>query len=477
MKKFARILVLVLAFAFALLFAACGRNDLPPEAAGKTVLDVAYYAAGFGTAWMEDLKARYEAVHPDVYIHLEADPDMETTIRNRLDAERADLADDLCVVGGSTYRYLVRNGYLTDLTSVYGQTVEGEDTVDDLVNQDLKEYFTIDGKVYGLPWQDSAMGIVYNANMFDQHPEWKIPQTMDEFFALCEQIRDDTDNTVHPITYCGAANQGYFPGIMENWLVQYAGLDAMSDFLDCETAEVYQAQEAGRTKVYQTVAKIIQGVDSKGRSYDDPDSRGYSHLDAQAELLAGNVAMVISGPWMQIEMSEYLVDYPGFRMGIMPTPHINSDMKDKNGQDTQFARTSGTGVMFVPALSDQKDLAIDFMKFMLTQESLERFAETTDGLTRPYTLKNPENCDFGDNYFASTVTELLSTHTERMIYTVSTSPIWLAGEASMWMCNQGAPVTAIQTCGNLEQALEKAAELAKEDYQIVRDKWNTWQVA
>ena len=47
----------------------------------------------------------------------------------------------------------------------------------------------------------------------------------------------------------------------------------------------------------------------------------------------------------------------------------------------------------------------------------------------------------------------------------------------MWMCNQGAPVTAIQTCGNLEQALEKAAELAKEDYQIVRDKWNTWQVA
>lgn len=69
----------------------------------------------------------------------------------------------------------------------------------------------------------------------------------------------------------------------------------------------------------RNVRAVDRGTDSKGRRYVDGKSRGYTHLDAQAEILKGNSAMVVSGPWMQIEMSEYLVDYPGFRMGIMPT--------------------------------------------------------------------------------------------------------------------------------------------------------------
>lgn len=471
MKKIWKMLVPVLALCMFLPMAACKKDD---ETAGKTVVKVAFYAAGFGTSWMEDAKARYEAEHSDVYLKLEGDPYIEETVKQRLDTKNANLADDLCVFGGGYYRYMVRNDLLKDLTSFYDETVEGEDTVDDLVNQQLKNYFTVNGKVYGIPWQDNAMSFVYNANMFDQYG-WEIPETMDQFFRLCEKIRDDTDGKVNPLTYCGAANQGYFPGVMENWLAQYEGTQAMYDFLDCENAEVYQAQEFGRTKVYQTVAKIIHGTDSKGRRYVDGKSRGYTHLDAQAEILKGNSAMVVSGPWMQIEMSEYLVDYPGFRMGIMPTPHINGDARDKNGNDSRYVRTSSTGVMVVPKLAKNADIALDFMKFMLTQTSLERFVETTDGLTRPFTLKNPENCDFGSNYFASTVFDLLSEKPERMIYTVSTSDIWLAGESSMWMCNDGAPVTALASL-TYEQAMSEAAELAKEDYRVVKDKWNSWQV-
>ena len=45
----------------------------------------------------------------------------------------------------------------------------------------------------------------------------------------------------------------------------------------------------------------------------------------------------------------------------------------------------------------------------------------------------------------------------------------------MWMCNDGAPVTALQGL-TFEQAMKKASELAKEDYTEVRDKWNSWRV-
>jgi len=41
-------------------FGSCGgKDDLPPEAEGKTVVKVAFYAAGFGTRGMEDAKERY----------------------------------------------------------------------------------------------------------------------------------------------------------------------------------------------------------------------------------------------------------------------------------------------------------------------------------------------------------------------------------------------------------------------------------
>lgn len=43
------------------------------------------------------------------------------------------------------------------------------------------------------------------------------------------------------------------------------------------------------------------------------------------------------------------------------------------------------------------------------------------------------------------------------------------------MSNDGAPVTALASL-TYEQAMSEAAELAKEDYRVVKDKWNSWQV-
>lgn len=161
MRKFARMLLPVLALTMVFPFGSCGgKDDLPPEAEGKTVVKVAFYAAGFGTRWMEDAKERYEALHPDVYLKLEGDPYIEDTVKQRLDTNKAELADDLCVFGGTYYRYMIRNNQLTELSSFYDELVEGDDTVNDLVNQQLKDYFTVNGEIYAIPWQDNAMSIV-----------------------------------------------------------------------------------------------------------------------------------------------------------------------------------------------------------------------------------------------------------------------------------------------------------------------------
>ena len=47
----------------------------------------------------------------------------------------------------------------------------------------------------------------------------------------------------------------------------------------------------------------------------------------------------------------------------------------------------------------------------------------------------------------------------------------------MWMANEGAPVNAIASCSSLTQAMAEAKELAQEDYDRIKDKWDNWQVS
>ena len=43
------------------------------------------------------------------------------------------------------------------------------------------------GKLYQLPVSSSAIGIFYNKTLFEQHG-WDVPSTIDDFYALCEEI-------------------------------------------------------------------------------------------------------------------------------------------------------------------------------------------------------------------------------------------------------------------------------------------------
>lgn len=44
-----------------------------------------------------------------------------------------------------------------------------------------------DGKLFQLPTTNSVQGIVYNKTLFEKHG-WKVPETLDEFYTLCDEI-------------------------------------------------------------------------------------------------------------------------------------------------------------------------------------------------------------------------------------------------------------------------------------------------
>lgn len=50
--------------------------------------------------------------------------------------------------------------------------------------------FTPHEGIYGLPYAANAAGILYNEDMFVEHG-WEIPETWDEFIALCDTIEEE----------------------------------------------------------------------------------------------------------------------------------------------------------------------------------------------------------------------------------------------------------------------------------------------
>ena len=55
----------------------------------------------------------------------------------------------------------------------------------------------VDSNIYWLPGPSNISAMMYNKTLFDRYG-WETPATFDEFIALCDRIREDTDGQVQP---------------------------------------------------------------------------------------------------------------------------------------------------------------------------------------------------------------------------------------------------------------------------------------
>lgn len=91
---------------------------------------------------------------------------------------------------GPQLKTLAENGLLEDLTDLWPEYVEKNG-----VSKDIAESFTVDGKIYAVPYSVIYNTIIYNKNVFEQY-DLKTPTTFDEFLDVCKTLKD---NGVTPI--------------------------------------------------------------------------------------------------------------------------------------------------------------------------------------------------------------------------------------------------------------------------------------
>ena len=326
----------------------------PLRARAVTEIDVPMFAGGYGTAFFEESARKFEALRPDVKVHLYGDPRIWDQVRVRVLS--GDLPD--ATTAPLNWRKLIRAGKMLDLTPfLAGPNWENDAHWGDTFTPGSLAVWQIEGGSYGLPLMNSAWVLYYNKALFRAHG-WAPPRTWEEFMMLGEKMRRAG---VAPLSLPGVymrygdsiTNAAYYS------LVGPAGWSAFTRYDRGTRAnpKFYRAADAARRITHDFLLNGWEGM---------------THTSAQLAFLEGRCAMTISGTWMVHEMAGKFPE--GFELGAVNLPVFADGIGDAT------ATQSGSDFFYVFANGDRarERACVDFLRYLTSRERADAAVRAVD---------------------------------------------------------------------------------------------------
>jgi raffinose/stachyose/melibiose transport system substrate-binding protein len=194
MKK-SLILVSVIMLTTALALPLYAAGDKQSGASGKVVLTMGSWRAD-DVAQVNKLLAEYSKLNPNVEIQFRPTnpPDYNATLRLQLDSGTG--PDLMYARSYATGQDLFNAGYFGDCTNIPG-------VIQNFTESNLAPWRMPDGKMFAVPFAAVSHAVYYNKTIFKKEG-LAIPQTYEDFLALCETL----------------ASKGYTPlanGVADEW--------------------------------------------------------------------------------------------------------------------------------------------------------------------------------------------------------------------------------------------------------------------
>lgn len=323
--------------------------------ARATELDIPIFTGGYGLAFYEETARRFEEQRPGVTVKVYGDPRITDLIRVRIiDGNFPDAAMPYNLLIPS----LARAGKLVPLEPFLdGPNWEGDARWGDTFLPGALDSWKIDGRIYGLPLTYACWTIFYNQGLFRAHG-WDVPQTWDEFFALCEKIRA---TGIAPVSVTGVYSN-------------YPDAFFRAAYYNLAGAENWQALNDLRPGIhlepsYVRAAEILQRVT---RDHTLSGWEGATHTSAQLAFLQGRSAMTVSGSWMISEMQGKIPD--DLEIGVMSFPVFPDGVSDPTtiqaGADNFFIFDTGD--------PERIQLTVDFLRYLTSRERATAFVRRMD---------------------------------------------------------------------------------------------------
>ena len=315
--------------------------------ATKTQLNVTTFEGGYGTGWLEAVKARFEEAYAEVELEpgkkgvqvwIKEDRNLthEMLVQNLEGSEQ-----EVFFTEAVNYGDLQERGLLYDISSMVTGTIAGETTSIEGKMRDVhKDYFKADdGKYYGIPFYEANYGIIYDVDLFEKEllyfaaegkgdkngfvktentarsngPDGKagtaddgLPATYDDFFKLCDNM---VSKGITPITWNGK-NPQYVNALVEALQADYEGQESMFvNYSNDGTVELVESiNDDGSLNMYEVDIteengyltwtrqagkyyglKFVERLTANENYYVKKDvvSPSYEHLDAQNAFITG----------------------------------------------------------------------------------------------------------------------------------------------------------------------------------------------
>lgn len=423
MKKFIKLVALLLAIVMAAFIGACGGPDEPNlngknengELEGK--LQIIAPDLGFGTEWLEKLKTGFETKYPAVTVSIKTSSLLDK-VNVYLTSSKANPYDLIFSETSQVFRYAEKENTVAGYTHCYENLQDVYDTIPEGQTKSIKEimydgvydYFkTDDSTVYAMPYSVSMFGLMYNTNLV---AESELPKTTDELTALAKKI-EETKSVRGAFVW--TKDSDYFEQIFETLWAQYEGLENWKTYF--KSTDINVLKQTGRVRALEAISKWI---DNKN-GYADPDSPGLEYIPAQTRLMRGEAAFYPCGSWIENEMDEFF-DSGSAPISFMKTPVISSIVEKLEYRDNgnymsdallsqivaaidegatsydgvseaDFAHIYQARTMYyyenfidtvvIPAFSDAKELAKAFLVYMYSDEGIKAQTSANSGGSLP----------------------------------------------------------------------------------------------
>lgn len=308
-----------------------------------------------GKGYYEQVAADYEADHPGVTIEITAmqHEDMLT----KLDAafQSGDVPDIYMERGGGELADHVEAGLTKDISSAASDEIAK-------IGGSIAGW-QVDGKTYALPFSMGVVGFWYNTALFEQAGITEAPTTMDDLYAAIDKLKAAG---VEPISV-GAGDKWPAAHYWYYFALRQCSQEVLTD--------------AVKTLDFSDECFVRAGEDLESLVATEPFNAGFLSTPAQSGptsasglLATGKVAMELAGHWEPGVMQGLTEDGKGLgdNTGWFPFPEV------AGGAGDPAAQLGGGDAWAVS--QDAPDEAVDFVKFLLSDEVQRGFAENDMGL-------------------------------------------------------------------------------------------------
>ena len=367
--------------------------------AGRTLL-ISMRLSGYDR-WLDDYAAAFE-METGCEVSINWNPSLNSEVRNIFLSESY-IHDDLYFATTSDIWYdWAKDGLLYPITGL-----------EDIVSDEVKSYGIYENQRYMLAPFMPPTGFVYNQEYLDEIPgrgeyvQGEFPDTWQGLLDLCDQINSMSSiggrSGVKPMSWSGTKDDldRMFRGL---WAQGNGGED-WYNYLSQDGAEP-ERDAFVNDSIKNALRAMSQLINSDG-TYSQNSILGCGEKDniqQQQNFLNGDCVFCPSGGWFETEMKDSITS-DTFEYGFANYPQIDTSQTER----AAFIDVPAE-VFFIPADALEAELAVEFLKFIFTEENcVDLHKDLGTPMAFKYTCPEEDRADL--NEFSQQVTDVVMNNT------------------------------------------------------------------